>query len=240
MLANRRLVRCFVSPLPGRAHSHGDGFSDPDRYRRRCADGVFASPEWPGLHIMHAKTFEEFTERCFYGATTRETMRPPRGSSKYLIYQDSRDDSARAGIPRASSGPKDDADASCPCTFGDVLFIPNRIWRFKTPSSEDHPGVCVHDNASASPPPFVYRTSLCKGTDAANIKFRYLDDYVVIDPSSENGLSKRTAFHRVVYTLRSHLVRLMYPDRYAGRLGSDDIVLLRRKVYPPAQDTQPQ
>ncbi len=136
------------------------------------------------------------------------------------------------------SGPTDDAAVSCPCTFGDVFFIPNTMWKFETPASEDHPGVCAHDN-EYEPPFFVNKTFLCKGTDAVKVNPRWRKEYVVIEPSSENGLSKLTAFHRVPYAIRSHLVRLMYPDRYAGRLGGDDIVLLRGKVCLPSQDTQP-
>lgn len=119
--------------------------------------------------------------------------------------------------------------ANCPCTFGDVLFIPNEVWGFSDPTSTHHPGVCVHDKEH-EPPLIVFKTLFCKGKGAENIKPRFRKEYVIIEPSFENGLTKNTAIKKVPDAILSLRIWPIYQDRYAGRLEECDIALLRSQV----------
>jgi hypothetical protein len=91
---------------------------------------------------------------------------------------------------------------------GAVWMVPNHFWDIVNRNSTDHPGASVH-----------YRDRdviLVAGTDAENPRTRY--GHYVIAPTPANGLDKLTAFALVPRYLRLHRFRLLYPERYLGRL----------------------
>jgi hypothetical protein len=100
-----------------------------------------------------------------------------------------------------------DAEALLP---GAVLMVPNRHWGFEVVSGEDHPGACTHYEPGAKD------AILVKGTDAEHV--RNPRRYFFADASKENGLRKQTAFELVPRPFRLHRLKLLFAERYLGRL----------------------
>ncbi len=105
---------------------------------------------------------------------------------------------------------------------GAVLMVPNRQWGFEVVSAADHPGACTHYREQA------VAAVLVKGTDAEHI--RNPRRYFLADPTTENGLQKRTAFELVPRLFRLHRMRLFFPERHLGRLDEATLQALRAEL----------
>jgi hypothetical protein len=112
-----------------------------------------------------------------------------------------------------------DAGALLP---GAVLMVPNRHWGFEVVSATDHPGACTHYQPGAKD------AILVKGTDAENV--RNARRYFFADASAENGLQKRTAFELVPRVFRLHRLKLLFQERYLGRLEQMVLQALRAEL----------
>ncbi|HET6882054.1 MAG TPA: hypothetical protein VFI31_17940 [Pirellulales bacterium] len=111
---------------------------------------------------------------------------------------------------RASAGGEPevfDADRELP---GAVLMVPNRHWGFEVESAADHPGACTEYEPGETEAIFVH------GTDADRI--RSLRNYFIVEATEQNGLKKRTAFKLTPHVLRLHKIKLLFANRYLGRL----------------------
>ena len=104
-----------------------------------------------------------------------------------------------------------------------ILMIPDKEWGIRT-SAKDHPGLCLSVLAEAR------RTVFLKGTDQLNR--RAMVDRVshVVEPDSENGLSKSTSFKLLPRSIRLHRVRLYLPERFLGRLNLDGYRIIVEKI----------
>jgi hypothetical protein len=110
---------------------------------------------------------------------------------------------------------------------GAVLMVPNRHWGFEVVSATDHPGACTHYEPGAKD------AILVKGTDAENV--RHVRRYFFAEGTESNGLSKRTAFELVPRPFRLHRLKLLFPERYLGRLEGPVLQALRAelaRLYP--------
>jgi hypothetical protein len=112
-----------------------------------------------------------------------------------------------------------DAESLLP---GAILMVPNRHWGFEVVSATDHPGACTHYQADAKD------AILVKGTDAENV--RNARRYFFADASAENGLQKRTAFELVPRIFRLHRLKLLFQERYLGRLEQLVLQALRAEL----------
>jgi hypothetical protein len=112
-----------------------------------------------------------------------------------------------------------DADALLP---GAVLMVPNRHWGFEVVSATDHPGACTHYQPGAND------AILVKGTDAENV--RNPRRYFFTDATPGNGLHKRTAFELVPLPFRLHRLKLLFAERYLGRLENLVLQALRAEL----------
>lgn len=99
------------------------------------------------------------------------------------------------------------ADSQLP---GAVLMVPNKEWRFEVESAADHPGACTEYQPGETEAIFVH------GTDADRI--RSLRNYFIVEATEQNGLKKRTAFKLTPHVLRLHKIKLLFANRYLGRL----------------------
>lgn len=110
--------------------------------------------------------------------------------------------------PGAGSQPEIfDADRQLP---GAVLMVPNDHWGFRNESSDDHPGACAEYRPGANV------ATMVKGTDAEHVEGR--PDHFFVDASKGNGLKKRTAFELFRRRFRLHRLKLLFAERYLGRL----------------------
>jgi len=136
------------------------------------------------------------------------------------------DPKARARKPRLRSNDEaTEANASDSSPAGDfdpnedlpgaVFMVPNRDWKIKGSTSDDHPGACAHYQERAR------EAIVVKGTDAENVRFSRR--FYFVAPTQGNGLSKKTAFELVPRPIRLHRIRLFYPERHLGWL--DDATL---------------
>lgn len=135
-------------------------------------------------------------------------------------------------VPSDDSGPSDPPPELHSCEPavdlpGVVFMVPNRHWGFKSISADDHPGVCLEyleeENLGL----------LLQGTDANHITSH--SEYYFVEPTTENGLTKKTAFRLVVRFFRWHRLRLYFPERYMGRLDEQTLLALRKEIaqlYP--------
>ena len=105
---------------------------------------------------------------------------------------------------------------------GAVFMVPNRHWGFESFASDDHPGACVHYQASER------QATLVKGTDAENVRF--LRRYFFVAPTPGNGLQKHTAFELVPRYFRLHRLKLFYLERQFGRLDDATLQDLRTEL----------
>ena len=69
---------------------------------------------------------------------------------------------------------------------GAVFMIPNSHWGFEVVTADDHPGACAFYR------PERREGVLVGGTDADHV--RTSRGYLLVGPTAENGLHKRTAF----------------------------------------------
>ncbi len=112
-----------------------------------------------------------------------------------------------------------DADTLLP---GAVVMVPNRHWGFEVVSAADHPGACAHYEPGATD------AILVKGTDAENV--RNPSRYFFTDATPGNGLHKRTAFELVPRPFRLHRLKLLFAERYLGRLEKLVLQALRAEL----------
>lgn len=136
----------------------------------------------------------------------------PDPKARLRLRRSQPDDEADDGTNGSSEPGIFDADALLP---GAVLMIPNRHWGFEVVSATDHPGACTHYQPGAND------AILIKGTDADNV--RGARRYFFADATPGNGLRKRTAFELVPRPFRLHRLKLLFPERFLGRL--EDMVL---------------
>lgn len=105
---------------------------------------------------------------------------------------------------------------------GAVFMVPNRRWGFEVVSAEDHPGACLHySHARRS-------GQMLQGTDASMIRSEIL--YHIIEPNSENGLKKPTAFKLAPRYIRRHNLITFIPQRIMGRLSESQLLALRNEL----------
>jgi hypothetical protein len=110
---------------------------------------------------------------------------------------------------------------------GSVFMVPDKTWGFEAPGRVDHPGACLDY------PPVARECGILKGS-TPSWAARWKPTYIV-EPSPGNGLRKRTAFDLVPVRIRKHRLRLMYPERWIGRLDDQDFgEILRelRRLFP--------
>ena len=105
---------------------------------------------------------------------------------------------------------------------GAVLMIPNRQWGFEVVSADDHPGACLDYSAAR------HDGLLLQGTDADNVRHPRL--YCIVEPTTENGLQKLTAFRLAPRHFRLHRLKLYFPERHIGRLDGDTLLTLRDEL----------
>ena len=95
-----------------------------------------------------------------------------------------------------------------------VYMVPDQLWGFRAEGREDHPGACVRCDVAAR------LTFLNKGTDAECMRpDRFV--YETVQPSTQNGLSKPTAFALDPQRIRLHKLRNLHQGReWLGCLDS--------------------
>lgn len=105
---------------------------------------------------------------------------------------------------------------------GAVLMVPNKHWGFSNESSDDHPGACAEYRPGANV------ATMVKGTDAEHVGGRR--DYLFVEASQENGLKKRTAFELFRRPFRLHRLKLLFAERYLGRLEAEVLTALQAEL----------
>lgn len=143
----------------------------------------------------------------------------PSESSKYDSTHGQRGDETGDGDDSGNNPQVFDAEKLLP---GAVLRVPNRHWGFEIVSGTDHPGACTHFQAGAND------AILVKGTDAENV--RNPRRYFFAEPSESNGLTKSTAFELVPRPFRLHRLKLLFSERYLGRLEDSVLEDLRAEL----------
>lgn len=126
----------------------------------------------------------------------------------------------RRSRPRKDDPEEDAADASAqpiPAEEGleaSVYRIPTVLWWFDAPNRRDRPGLCVRCDLTER------IAVLCPGRDPGS---RYSQGTVVlVDPTPENGLTKRTAFAMTPWTIDLRMLQLIHNDgQRMGRLAAD-------------------
>ena len=104
-----------------------------------------------------------------------------------------------------------------------ILMIPDKEWGIRT-SAKDHPGLCVSVLAEAR------RTIFLKGTDRTGRRAMIDRFSHVVEPDSENGLSKSTSFKLLPRSIRLHRARIYLPERLLGRLDPDGFRIILEKM----------
>ena len=126
---------------------------------------------------------------------------------------------------RNELGEKRDAAASSVDLKNDlprsIYDVPDRFWGFHAFSRDMHPGACLEAN--------VHHAKLVQGTDHASYAAAR-HTCVLVDPSPENGLSKKTAFILEPRRFRAKKIGLMHFDRLRGRLSEEDHIRITTEL----------
>ncbi len=109
-----------------------------------------------------------------------------------------------------------------------IFAVPDKFWGFYAAGRVDHPGVCVDCH------PADGTARLVQGRDAATRRGSRLR-VVTIEPTRGNGLTKPTAFELTPRVMPLHRVRLLYPERYMGRMDHDDFQRLTQRIAASSQ-----
>ncbi|MGD9558701.1 MAG: hypothetical protein AB7V25_16870 [Mangrovibacterium sp.] len=109
--------------------------------------------------------------------------------------------------------------------IGSIYSIKDDIWNFRYSGREGHPGACL--NATEA----LNIASLVHGTDAnSNIaKYRHKISYIV-EPDSQNGLTKTTAFILELCHIRRRKLLLYHIDRKIGCLDEENLAAIRDRI----------
>jgi hypothetical protein len=120
-------------------------------------------------------------------------------------------------VPPPELNPSSDLD-------GVILDVPDSHWFIETGTSTQHPGACVHYEATRG------RGILLKGTDTENIQPDLRWRYYFVTPDQDNGLEFQTAFECAPRYFRLHRLRTLLADRRRGRLSQHDLEALRQRL----------
>lgn len=118
---------------------------------------------------------------------------------------------------------------------GSVYRVSDKLWWFRVWNRDDHPGLCVRCEIPSQ------IAVMCLGRDADS-PWSLAGTTVEVGRSSQNGLTKRTAFALAPWPVSLRLLRLIHTEGgWLGRLETDIFGRIREhidwleRVYPEAR-----
>ncbi|MFC1848620.1 hypothetical protein ACFL27_00285 [candidate division CSSED10-310 bacterium] len=111
--------------------------------------------------------------------------------------------------------------------IGSICHLPDPGWSGENPSRLDQPGVCLSVSRQSK------KTIFSRGSDTAVLNLtRYGKVYTIIEPTSQNGLHRRTAFALTptVFPARFNKIRLLLADRTVGALEDFELSRMQQEL----------
>lgn len=107
---------------------------------------------------------------------------------------------------------------------GSVYRIPTALWWFTAPNRHDRPGVCVRCDLAAG----VAIMSVGRDPDSF---FSQTSPVVLVAPTPDNGLRKRTAFALTPWPISIRMLQLCHNDgHWLGRLDGGSYAQIRNGI----------
>ncbi len=148
-------------------------------------------------------------------------------------WWDDRDEPAVPHAPRVRNStddePEEPIEPDLPVSIqveaeGSVYRIPTALWWFTAPNRHDRPGVCVRCDLTAG----VAIMSIGRDPDSY---FSQINPVVLVAPTHENGLRKRTAFALTPWPITIRMLQLCHNDgQWLGRLDGGTYAEIRRGI----------